>query len=111
MAHGTGRLIEIQLAGTVKVAEALHVGGGLQFGDVGVAILATERSFDLSVANQTIRHLWQGGASRLIGFFQASMAGLAGIPRIEMPADIAWGLQVVVVIDRISDEGRHVAHA
>ena len=83
---------------------------GFERGVLGVALLATEGIVDFGVAYQTIRHLRHGGESDPIGLRQPAMAGLAGIRRVQIAADIARRLEVGVLVYGGGKQRRHVTH-
>lgn len=62
------------------------------------------------MAYQAVRHLRQRRAGNLVRLFQAAVASLTGIFRIEVAPNIARRLQIILVIDRPCDEWRHVTH-
>ena len=74
-----------------------------------MALLTTERIVDLGMAHQAVGHARKMRGCREAGFFDAAMARLAGIVRIEMLARVAGLAQVAAVIDRGGNEGRHVS--
>ena len=110
VANCTSRFVEVQLAGTVGIREMFDMAGGLERCVLRVTVLATERRIDLSVADQAVGHLRQCRAGHLVGFFEAAMAGLAGVSGIEVAADVAGRLKVGLVINRRRDERRGAPH-
>lgn len=112
MAHRAGGFIQAEFAGSMGVQQVRGMVGGLELGDVvlTVTILATERVIDLIMTNQTIRHLRQCRMRDLVRFLQASMAALAGVGGIEVSADVARRLKIVLPVDGGGDHRRHVGH-
>ena len=84
--------------------------GGLERCALGVALLAAKWIVDFGVAYQTIGHLRHGGGSDPIGLRQAAVAGLAGIGRVQITADVARRLQIIPLVDGGGKQRRHVAH-
>jgi hypothetical protein len=84
--------------------------GGLKRGVPGMALLATEGIVDFAVADDAIGHLGHGGRRYLIGFREPAMAGLAGILRVQMAADVARRLQVGLLVDGSRKYRRQVSH-
>ena len=84
--------------------------GRLEVSCLGVAFLAAERVLDLVVAHQAIGHLRHVDLAHGVRFFQAAMASFAGVPGVEMATDVAGVGEVVLLIDRGSENGRDVAH-
>ena len=83
---------------------------GFERGTLGVALLATEGIVDFGVTDQTIGHLGHGGRSDPIGLCQPAMAGLAGIRRVQIAADVARRLEVAPLVDGGGQQRGHVAH-
>ena len=111
VADHAGSLVQLEFARGVRVHKIRRVAGGLQACDIfAVTSLTTERVLDLAVANQTIRHLRKRRMRYLVGFFQASMTCLAAIARIQVAANVAGRLQIVVLINRQCQQRRHIAH-
>ncbi len=57
VASGAGRLVEVELAGSVAVEKVGGMIGWLQVQAGRMALLATERGIDFVVTNQTILHV------------------------------------------------------
>src|ERR1017187_6062257 len=107
--HATG-LVQVQFAGCMVAEETRQMARGFERGALAVALLAAEGIVDFGVAYQTIGHLRHGGRSDTIGLWQPAMAGLAGIQRVQMAADVARRLQVVPLVDGGGKQRRLVAH-
>jgi hypothetical protein len=107
--HTTG-LIQVQFAGGMVAEETGQMAGGLERGVLGVALLATEGIVDFGVTHQTIGHLGHGGGGDPVRLQQSAMAGLAGILRVQMAADVARRLEVVLLVDGGGKKWRQVAH-
>ena len=85
--------------------------GGLERGILGVALLATEGIVDFGMADQAIGHLRHGGRGDHSGLREPAMAGLAGVRRVQMAADVAWRLEVIPLVDGGGNQRRQVAHS
>ena len=107
--HTTG-LVQVQFAGCMVAEETRQMARGFERGALGVALLATEGIVDFGVAYQTIGHLRHGGRGNPIGLRQPAMAGLAGIRRVQIAANVARRLEVVPLVDGGGKQRRHVAH-
>ena len=93
-------LVQMEFASGVRVHEIRGVAGRLEGGDVlAVGSLTTERVLNPAMANQTVRHLGQCRMRYVVGFFQAPVTRLARVPGVQMAANVARGLQVVVLVD------------
>ena len=108
--YGTSGLVELEFAGTVSVHEMGNVVGRFQVGVLRVPILTTERRFDLRMTYQAVRHLRHSCGGNLIGLLQSAVASLAGVSVVEVAANFARRLQIVLVIDRDCNEGRNVTY-
>ena len=86
-----------------------RVVGGPQPCARAVALLATERQFDLAVAHQAIRHLRHVRAAHGIGGIDPTVAGQACIRAVQVLAKIARRRQVLSRVDGPRDERRNVA--
>lgn len=110
MAHRASGLVEIQLAGAVKIQKMKDVVRRLQLGVFGVTDFTGKGVFDLRVADQAIGHLRQRRVSHLVGLFQAAVARFAGVLRVQVAADVARRLKINPDIDCFGQEGLHIAH-
>ena len=110
MADRAAWLIEVHLARAVGRDETFYVTGGLEVIVLGVALFATERIVDLVVADDAVRHLRHVEGGNLVALRQSAMAGVAGVLRIEVPADVARGLQIGLLIDGGRNHRSDVAH-
>ena len=106
----TTGLVQLQFAGCIVAEQTRQVAGGFERGALGVALLAAKWIVDFGVAYQTIGHLRHGGASDPIGLRQPAMAGLAGIGRVKITADVARWLEIIPLVDGGGKQRRHVAH-
>src|ERR1035441_6073138 len=106
--HTTG-LVEVQFAGCIVAQETRQMARRFERRALGVALLATEGIVDFGVAYQTIGHLRHGGGGDAIGLRQPAMAGLAGIRRVQMAADVARRLEIVPLVDGGGKLRGHVA--
>ena len=110
MAHRTGRLVQVQFAGGVRVEEIRGVAGGRQLRLLRVAELTTIWRIELVVADQAVRHLRQRAALRPVGCFQAAMAALAGVVRVQLRAQVRGRRrQIRLLIDSRGDQRRHIS--
>ena len=106
----TTRLIQVQFAGGMVAEETGYMTGGLQRGILGVALLATEGIVDFGVTDDAIGHLGHGGRRDVVGFRKSAVAGLTGIRRVQMAADVARRLQVGLLVDGSRKYRRQVSH-
>ena len=107
--HTTG-LVKVQFAGCMVAQETRQVARGFERGSLSVALFAAEGIVDFGVAYQTIGHLRHGGSGDPIGLRQPAMAGLAGIRRVQVAADVARRLEIVPLVDGGGKQRCHVAH-
>ena len=107
--HATG-LVQVQFTGGMVAEETGQMAGGFERGVLGVALLAAEGIVDFSVTDDAIGHLGHGSRSDLVGFLQTAMARLAGVLGVQMAADVAWRLEVALLVDSSGQNRRNVAH-
>jgi hypothetical protein len=78
--------------------ETRQMARGFERGALGVALLAAKGIVDFGVAHQTIGHLGHDRRGDPIGLRQPAMAGLAGIRRIQIAANVARRLEVAPLV-------------
>ena len=95
--------IELSIRPRVRFQVLRRMIGRPQLGIISVALLATERQFDLVMANQTIGHLRHVRPAHRLGRIDAPMAGQASIRAVQMSANVTRRGKILAGIDGLRD--------
>ena len=105
MADGAPGLIYRGLG--VGVVELRYMIGRLEISGLGVALLATERNFDLVVAHEAVRHLGHVGVTNLHRRIDPPVTCQARIRRrVQVRPNIIRIAEVRLLVDRRRDHRR-----
>jgi hypothetical protein len=109
MAERAGCLVEFGFRPRVGFEKFRRMILGPQLCVRAVALLATERQLDLTVAHQAICHLRHVRAADSIRGIDAAVTSQTRIRVVQLRTKIARRRQVLSRVDGLSDERRHVA--